>query len=82
VEAGLPPGSIVLAEPPFREGFRPTSTHGLPLDLLVLLLKEEIPNAQILLLGIQVSQTNVGSELSAEVDLSARFVADLINQAL
>ena len=82
VEMGLPAGSIVLAEPPFQGGLQPTSTHGLPLDLLVSLLKEEIPDVRILLLGIQVAQTDVGSDISPSVANSVRLVADLINQAL
>jgi len=82
VDAGLPPGSVVLAEPPFQEGLTPISTHGLPLDLLASLFKEELPNVRILLLGIQVAQTEVGSSISRQVAHSVRLVADLINQAL
>ncbi len=82
IDAGLPPGSVVLAEPPFREAAPATTTHGLPLDAVAALIQGEISDVRVLLLGIQIAQTEVGSSVSPPVSKSARLVADLISQAL
>ena len=81
VDAGLSPGSVLLAELPFGD-VRLVSTHSLPLDLFVDLLKSELGELRVILIGIQAAKIDIGSELSPEVSKSVSYVVELLERVL
>ena len=81
VDAGLSPGSIILAEPPFGD-LRLVSTHSLPLDLFVSVLRSELKGLRVILIGIQVARIEVGSNITQEVRRSVAYVTELLKRAL
>ncbi|HDM92793.1 MAG TPA: hypothetical protein ENG69_05310, partial [Candidatus Korarchaeota archaeon] len=77
----LSPGSVLLAELPFGD-VRLVSTHSLPLDLFVDLLKSELGELRVILIGIQAAKIDIGSELSPEVSKSVSYVVELLERVL
>ncbi|RLF23938.1 MAG: hypothetical protein DRN15_01330 [Thermoprotei archaeon] len=83
VKAGLRPGDIVvcrLDEGKVRGGV--LSTHAIPLQLLIRLIKEFIPDVSVYLVGIQVRQVGIALSLSPEVERSAKKLIRLFSSML
>ncbi len=78
VDAGLPPGSVVVAPLPGGEArVPPLSTHALPLSLLV-----EALGVRAYLLGVQVENTEFGSRMSPRVRRAGEILAEKLLAAL
>jgi len=80
----LNPGDIVLVE--FNEfnleGIEFTSTHSIPLEVVIEIIKKITKIEKIYLLGIMVKNIDIGLELSFEIENSVSKLADLINSIL
>ncbi|QOJ78771.1 hydrogenase maturation protease [Infirmifilum lucidum] len=78
VDAGLPPGSVVVAPIPGGEArVPPLSTHAIPLSLLV-----EALGVRAYLLGVQVEDTELGSRMSPRVRRAGESLAEKLLAAL
>lgn len=81
VEAGLQPGSVVLASLESEESPPPFSTHNLPKALVLKLLGV----AEAWLLGIQAGSRDLGAPPTSEVreacSLLAKFLLSLLSEA-
>ncbi len=67
--------------PPQKIGSATFSSHVVPLPLLVSMIKEAA-EAKIAVLEIQPSNTEIGEELSPELQVAAKKVAEAISKAL
>lgn len=74
VDAGLPPGSVVVASVRSEGSPPPLSTHGLPKALLLKLLGVE----EAWILGVQVGSRSVGAPLTPEVAAACSSLAKLL----
>lgn len=77
---GAKPGDVVFADPAAISG-RSISTHTLPLSVLAGYLKEQT-GAEIMLLGIQPGQVELGSKMCEEVKSSMNRVLDMLTEEL
>lgn len=78
VEAGLKPGSVVLANLREEDAFHFASTHSLPKSLVLRLLGVE----EVWLLGVQVGTRDVGAPLSAEVAETCEALTRILRRLL
>lgn len=74
VDAGLPPGSVVLTSLQSEDSPPPLSTHSLPKTLLLRLLGVE----EAWVLGVQVGSRGLGEPLSAEVAAACSSLTRLL----
>lgn len=79
-EFGAKPGDVVIADPGAITG-QSVSTHTIPLSALAGYLKEQT-GADIILIGIQPSQIDMGAKISDVVKVSVSRVFEILTEKL
>lgn len=71
------PGSVVFSEAK-KIKKRSMSSHRMPIPVLVKILKDEIPNLKVYLIGIQPKNIEIKEKLSDEVKETAETIVNLL----
>ncbi|MEM4723592.1 MAG: hydrogenase maturation peptidase HycI [Candidatus Hadarchaeum sp.] len=77
---GARAGDVIVADPGAIAG-RPVSTHTIPLSVLTGYLKEQT-GAEVVLLGIQPGQVDLGSKMCEAVKNSMNGVLEMLTEVL
>ena len=80
VAFGGAPGELVLLEPDQLGGKIAVSTHNLPLVMFIKYLREQLPAAEIRILGVQPRQIGLGKGLSPEVTKTVQVLKKLLGE--
>ncbi len=78
VAFGGQPGELVLLEPGELGKKVALSTHTLPLAMFIKQLRQQLPAAAVMILGVQPRQIGLGKGLSPEVTRTVQLLADLL----
>lgn len=76
---GSSPGDLSLIDENSISSFKLVSTHSLPLTHLLDLIRCEIKDVNIHIIGIQVSNTDFGESISSEVKKTGDDIVNYIN---
>lgn len=79
VAFGGAPGELVLLEPEQLGKKVAVSTHNLPLVMFIKYLREQLPAAEIRILGVQPRQIEPGRGLSPEVAKTVQVLKELLS---
>ncbi|MDI6740279.1 MAG: hydrogenase maturation protease [Candidatus Edwardsbacteria bacterium] len=80
VAFGGRPGELILLEPEQLGKKVAVSTHNLPLMMFIKYLREQLPAAEIRILGVQPRQIELGKGLSPEVAKTVQSLKELLVQ--
>lgn len=73
------PGNVVFAEGEEIEEKR-ISSHKMPISIFIDLLKKEIPDLNVFLIGIEPKDLSIGTEMSDEIKETANILINFLEE--
>ncbi|MCX7641949.1 MAG: hydrogenase maturation protease [Elusimicrobiales bacterium] len=72
-------GEIALLNIEDISSVKMVSTHSIPINFLIEIIKNELPDINVIIFGIQVLDTSFGENIKKEVKEAGDFLVDLLN---